>query len=103
MSEPLRLLLAALATYRLAQLVAIDDGPGDVFLRLRVWAGSYEYGQDERPKSNLGRLLACPYCVGVWAALLCALAVALAHPLADAWLVVLGLAGAQAVLQGRRG
>ena len=97
-----RLVLAALTCYRLAQLVAIDDGPADAFLRLRAWAGAYDIGQDSRPERGLGRLLGCPYCLGVWFALPCAAAALWPTWAGDAALLVLGIAGAQSVLQGRR-
>ena len=51
--------LAVLATWRIARLVAKEDGPFDVVLRVRARAGT----------SVLGRLMDCPYCLSVWAAL----------------------------------
>lgn len=90
--DPVRLFLAALACYRLAQLVAIDDGPGDVFRRLRgrfvvgFWAG----------------LVHCPYCLGVWWAVPFGVMALVPAPIGDMVLVILGLAGAQAYLQGPR-
>lgn len=100
--ECLRWLLSALAVYRLAQLVSIDDGPADLFLRLRAWAGSMDLGPDGRAATNLGRLLACPYCTGVWLALPCALLALCPTVAGDIALAVLGLAGAQAWLEGTR-
>ena len=52
-------MVAALATWRISRLVAKEDGPFDVVLRARARAGT----------SVLGRLMDCPYCVSVWAAL----------------------------------
>ncbi len=102
MPELVRWLLAALTCYRLAQFMAIDDGPCDVFLRLRDWAGASTYGQDGRPATSLGRLVSCPYCIGVWAAVLCAAAALWPTMVGDLFLAALGLAGAQAALQGAR-
>ena len=51
--------VAVLATWRISRLVAKEDGPFDVVLRARARAGT----------SVLGRLMDCPYCVSVWAAL----------------------------------
>ena len=99
MSIEIRLILAALACYRLAQLVAIDDGPGDVFRRFRAWAGSLE---NDRARSYLGGLVHCVYCVGLWFALVLAPAVIWPHDVCDFALIVLGIAGAQAALQGGR-
>jgi hypothetical protein len=51
-----RFLLAALATWRLAFLLAREDGPGRVFARLRVRLGRGFFGQ----------LFGCVKCVGLW-------------------------------------
>jgi hypothetical protein len=92
-----RLALAALAVYRLAQLVAVDDGPFKVFDRLRAWAGTMPIAV---VRENLGALARCPYCLGVWFALLCGALVLWPSRPGDAFLVVLGLAGAQAFMEG---
>jgi hypothetical protein len=64
-----KLIVAGFACYRLAQLVVYDDGPFRLFDKLRIVAGCYDYGEDGQPQSELGRLLSCPYCVGIWIAL----------------------------------
>jgi hypothetical protein len=51
-------LLSTLATWRLAHLVAREDGPFDVVVRLRVKAGD----------GVVGRLMDCPYCLSLWLA-----------------------------------
>jgi hypothetical protein len=53
------LVVAILATWRLAHLLAREDGPFDVVVRLRVWAGD----------RALGRLMDCPHCLGLWIAM----------------------------------
>jgi len=52
------LTLAVLGTWRLAHLVAHEDGPFDVVVRLRWRAGN----------GMLGRLMDCPYCLSLWIA-----------------------------------
>ena len=60
MSKPeAAFVIAVLATWRISRLVAKEDGPFDVVLRARARAGT----------TVLGRLMDCPYCVSVWAAL----------------------------------
>jgi hypothetical protein len=54
-----RLVLAALACWRLTHLIAAEDGPFDLVLRLRRRLGD----------GVLGRLMDCPYCVSVWVAM----------------------------------
>ena len=102
MPEWVRWILAALSCYRLAQLVTLDDGPADVFLRLREIAGAYQYGDDGRPARSIGRLLACPFCVGMWLATPCAALATWPSVWGDLVLAVFGIAGVQAAIQGER-
>ena len=85
------LLLIGLATYRLARLLVVDDGPGDCFLRLRAWAGCYEYGPDGRAWTDLGRALNCQHCTSLYVSAV-AVALWLVWPWALVWLAGLGLA-----------
>ncbi len=99
LTPELRLALAMLACYRLAQLVAIDDGPGDVFRRLRARAGSLE---SDWARSILGGLVHCVYCLGLWFAFLLTPLVMWPGAIGDMILTALGIAGVQAWLQGPR-
>jgi Protein of unknown function (DUF1360) len=54
-----RLVIAILATWRVAHLVAREDGPFDIIVKLRVRAGN----------APLGQLMDCPYCLSIWVAL----------------------------------
>jgi hypothetical protein len=53
------LLLVLLAVWRITHLLWGEDGPGDIFVRLRKFAG----------KSFFGHLLDCFYCLSLWIAL----------------------------------
>jgi len=81
-----RFLLAGLATWRLAFMLVRDDGPGDVFVRLRKRLGG----------RSIGKLLSCVRCVGVWVGL------PLAFFVGGTWielvLVWLALAGVAALI-----
>ena len=55
----LRFALSALAVYRVAFAVAREDGPWDVFRRLRAMATN----------SPAGRLVTCLNCLSVWISL----------------------------------
>jgi hypothetical protein len=55
-----RFALAALATWRVAHLLAEEDGPFDAVVRLRAGAGS----------GVLGDVMDCFYCLSVWVAAL---------------------------------
>jgi hypothetical protein len=53
-----RFIVAALATWRVTHLLAEEDGPGDIVVRLRRRAGS----------SWAGDLMDCFYCLSIWVA-----------------------------------
>ena len=53
-----RLTIAVLATWRVAHLIAHEDGPFDMIVRLRARAGA----------GVLGQLMDCPYCLSLWVA-----------------------------------
>lgn len=79
--------LGVLATWRVAQLLAHEDGPWDAVLRLRVALGNGAWGS----------LLDCFHCVSLWVAAPIALAVA-RGPLE--WLLAwLGLSGAACLIE----
>lgn len=50
-------ILAALATYRVARMIALEDGPMDVFSSMREAVGQ---------KSWVGRGLHCVLCISFW-------------------------------------
>lgn len=53
----LQFLLLGLAVYRVAHMVATEDGPADVFSRFR-----YRVGQ----RTWIGRGFHCPLCISFW-------------------------------------
>ena len=70
----LNLLIAIFATYRLARLIAIDEGPAidnkiGLFMKLRTRLGAYDLRPDGQAKGNIGRGISCVHCIGVWIAL----------------------------------
>lgn len=97
----LQLLLLVLATYRVACLVAVDEGPylpfllqdpdgfeTGIFELLRRKVGVYE-GQ----QTSLSRGIACPLCVGVYASL--AVWLVFEIPYLDLFVVWLAIVGGQ--------
>lgn len=87
------LLLAAMATYRLARMIAAEEGPFGLFTRLR---GALDPDQ----ATWLGRGVNCPLCVGFWVALPVAVVVSVLGA-ADVWawpITWFGIAGAAALL-----
>jgi hypothetical protein len=76
--------LATLATYRIAHMIAREDGPFDMFMLLREFAGQEKW---------YGRGLHCVLCISFWLSLPAALLVGL--PWLMGWL---GIAGGVLVL-----
>jgi hypothetical protein len=87
LSTELQVVLAALATWRLAHLLAEEDGPGDVVVRLRARLGD----------SAAGRAMDCFYCLSLWVA--APLALAVARDAGGFVLVWLGCSGAACLLE----
>jgi len=86
----LRLTIAILATWRVAHLVAREDGPFDLIVRLRAKAGN----------GMIGRLMDCPYCLSLWLAAPCAFALTpLAHGAAAWFLAWLAISGGASFLE----
>jgi hypothetical protein len=83
----LRFILATLATWRVTHLLACEDGPADVVVRVRARLG----------ESFLGRLMDCFYCLSLWVAAPAALAVT--HSPWDWPLIWLSLSGAACLLE----
>lgn len=86
------LILAILATYRIAHMVAQEDGPFDVFSRIR---------SIPNPESWIARGLNCVLCISFWVSLLAALLLAHQDPTmqrSETLLTWLGIAGAVMVL-----
>ncbi len=54
-----RFCLSALAVWRISHLLAEEDGPWDLIVKLRAWLG----------QSVLGRLMDCFYCLSLWVSL----------------------------------
>jgi hypothetical protein len=83
----LHLTLASLATWRLTHLFAKEDGPADMFFRLRRWVGNGFFGQ----------VLDCFYCLSLWVA--APIAIVLSSTLIDFILLWLALSGAACLLE----
>jgi hypothetical protein len=83
----MRFALASLAIWRVTHLLAEEDGPANVVVRLRERAGD----------GVLGELMDCFYCLSVWVA--APFGFALARRPRDAPLYSLALSGAASLLE----
>jgi len=89
----------ALAVFRLTRILIVDDGPFDVFLKIRAWAGvSRDNGVTVTTKAWMwAGLLSCHWCLSVWVAFPAALLWQGISPGAlAAWLA---LAGASSIIE----
>ena len=68
-----RLIVGALATWRITSLLIREDGPWDVLVSFRGWFGRTDFGTG---------LLSCPWCLSVWVGAVVGLLT-----LTDAWIV----------------
>lgn len=59
-------ILAGLAGFRLALMLVDEGGPGDIFARLRAWAGVPDGPGEMHPRPFVGGLLSCVWCASVW-------------------------------------
>lgn len=112
----LRLILLAFTIYRLARLIARDDGPGFVIKRFRYWVKDKAWQEARNAnvinaKSEISDRwygkwysliegLECPYCLGFWLAFILAPLVFWPSAGGDAFLVIFGVMGVQAFLWG---
>lgn len=83
----LKLLMAALATWRVSSLLVNEDGPGDLLLKFRYRVGTHELDEYDRPLSNLGKLFACVWCMSVWVSVIVAVVA-----ITPFWVVLIPLA-----------
>jgi len=86
-----RFALASLATWRVTHLLAEEDGPAEIVVRLRAWAG----------EGWIGELMDCFYCLSAWVA--APLAVTVTHRPRETPLVWLALSGAACLLERATG
>jgi len=81
MSDWMRFLLAVLVTWRVTHLLANEDGPADIIVRVRGWLGH----------GFIGSLMDCFNCLSLWIAAPAALLLTRRPAMwAIAWLAVSG-------------
>lgn len=95
------LLVSGLAVFRLAEMLVLEDGPGQIFMRLRSWfnRGSFV---DFSLRRQISGVFSCVYCMGVWLALIPPLFFA-STSLSDFVLFWLAIAGLQSILAAQFG
>lgn len=110
-----RLLFCILSCYRLSRMIALDDGPGFVFKRIRYWALDGSYWEMIRKGinpnvdaakerhfgkwHNLAEGLSCPYCVGVWLSIPLFFMFLYPTMMGDLFLILMSISAGQTFLQ----
>lgn len=92
-----RFFLVALAVYRLAWMLAREDGPFNIFERVRCWLGK-RAGAGKGLGWTIAELFNCVHCLGFWLAFLCAPTIIRPSAVTDIILLVLAIAGLQSYL-----
>lgn len=116
LSTELRLILLALSIYRIARLIARDDGPAFIIKRFRYWVKDKAWREAKKAGAinakgeiddrfygkwySLIEGLECPYCLGFWLAFILSPLVFWPSGVGDFALVVFGVMGLQAFLWG---
>ena len=94
--ELTRLVVAALATWRITALLYYDYGPWDMCLRLREWAGVWMVDGEGKPMTFGGKLFTCFWCLSLWVGLFVTLLAFVCW-----WLLIpFALSGAAVLLSG---
>ena len=69
----IELLILSIAVWRVSHLLLDENGPKDIFGRLRIWAGAEEILDDgsrevivSPPDGSLAQLFQCIWCLSVW-------------------------------------
>lgn len=91
----LDLALLGLACWRVARMLALEAGPGDMFRRLRLALGAWETIDGMwMGKSIPAKLVVCPLCSSVWLAAL----FLLIYPFATWLVIILAISGLASAL-----
>ena len=100
--EFFELIIMALATWRLASMFVSEDGPFDIFRRIRSLFGvtHHDDGTIARiPDKSLSKLFTCIWCMSVWIAAV----VYLVWVVAPILVYILGLSTGAIIIERIRG
>jgi hypothetical protein len=97
----IQIVIAILATYRLAHLLPEDEGPFFIFTRLRSFTGTKAMMENDPLGrwASLDNGINCAYCCGLYAAALMAILVLWQNYYGNIFLLIFAIAGGQSLLQ----
>jgi hypothetical protein len=95
------LIIAILATYRLAHLLPEDEGPLFVFTRIRSFVGTKAMMENDPLGrwANLDSGINCTFCCGLYMAVLTAILSKRGGKVGNIFLLIFAIAGGQSLLQ----
>ena len=92
-----RIVLAIFISYRVAELIAIDDGPFKIFSRFRRFMGMKS--TESSLFHEIAILINCPFCIGVWLSALFSILIFFPSNVGDIVLIIGAIAGGQTFLE----
>ncbi len=94
------LMLYALAAFRIAELLVIDDGPWDVFMYLRGLHTRIPF--DNSLRRQFINVLMCVHCTGIWVSFFLTFTLPYKN-VTEFFIYFLSIAGLQSLLAGNLG
>ena len=94
-----RFFMLVLVSYRVSEIISVDDGPYDIFLRLRVGSARMAV-QGSNFWRNVSNLLHCPFCVGIWISFIISPFYFIRGTFMDFIFLAIAIAGAQCFMEG---
>jgi hypothetical protein len=94
-------ILGTFAAFRLAEMVAIDEGPFKIFFELRSWAN--DSPMNNGFKRNLSDAITCVHCAGLYFAFGIVLGYLIHPKIASLIIFPLAIAGLQSMMANRLG
>lgn len=90
--------LSALASFRIAELLVIDDGPFEIFVYFRGWANS-----SNPILKNTGQVLNCVHCTGIYVSATFTMLYFFPNTYTLAVLIFFAVAGLQSIIARKLG
>ena len=96
----LHIVILSLATWRLSSLLAAEEGPYNIFSKLRTKVGIYYIGGRVDAQTELAKLFSCTWCLSVWIGAIASIAYAtIKEPIV--WIVMPLALSAAAIIVGK--
>lgn len=97
----IQLLIAILATYRLAHFLPQDEGPFFIFTRIRNYTATKAMNENNELGfwTNIDNGINCAYCCGLYTAMFVVLVVLWQNYYGNILLLIFAVAGGQTLLQ----